>query len=244
LVYPEVRPLKKLNLLDRRAAPEVTRQRAGVGFEVMGVRAFRTGDSARHIHWRSVARTGELISKEFADEAQPGLSLALDLYAHSFPKSENKHSPFEWMVKVAASIADYARHKSYPLHILADSEVLAIPSGPVSWSALLQYLARIQPIGQRHLAQVIGNQPIQATVAAVFPWPDLGAVEALLELKHRRVDVLAVIIDAESFPADGASISAFAAQLQGAGIEIRVVQFGDDWTGQLSEQGGMVRRTV
>ncbi|MBZ0289835.1 MAG: DUF58 domain-containing protein, partial [Anaerolineae bacterium] len=78
LVYPEVRPLKRLELLDKQAAPEVTRQRAGLGYGVIGVRPFRSGDSARHIHWRSVARTGTLMSKEFADEAQPGLTLVLD----------------------------------------------------------------------------------------------------------------------------------------------------------------------
>jgi uncharacterized protein (DUF58 family) len=244
LVYPEVRPLKRLDLLDKQIAPEVTKQRAGIGYEVIGVRPFRTGDSGRHIHWRSVARTGQLISKEFADEAQPGLSLALDLYAHPFFSTDSKHVPFEWLVKVAASIADYARVKGYPLHIVADGEVLAVPNGPVSWSAVLQYLARVQPTGKRHLNQVIGNQSTQASVAAVFPWPDSSVIEPLLTLAHRRANVLAVVIDPATFPVVGTSASDFVGQLQGAGIETRVVSFGDDWTSQLSEQGDSVRRPV
>lgn len=244
LVYPEVRPLKRLELLDKQIAPEVTKQRAGIGYEVIGVRPFRTGDSARHIHWRSVARTGQLISKEFADEAQPGLSLALDLYAHPFVTRDSKHIPFEWLVKVAASIADYARVKGYPLHIMADGEVLAVPAGPISWSAVLQYLARIQPTGKRHLSQVIGNQPTQASVAVILPWPDPRVIESLLSLAHKRVNIMAVIIDPATFPMEGASASNFAAQLQGAGIETRVVHFGEDWVVQLSEQGDSVRRPV
>jgi uncharacterized protein (DUF58 family) len=244
LVYPEVRLLKRLDLLDKQIAPEVTKQRAGIGYEVIGVRPFRTGDSARHIHWRSVARTGQLISKEFADEAQPGLSLALDLFAHPFPATDTKHIPFEWMVKVASSIADYARVKGYPLHIIADGEVLAVPNGPVSWSAVLQYLARVQPTSKRHFGQVIGNQPTQASVAALFPWPDRGAIESLLTLAHRRANVLAVVLDPSTFPVAGASASDFAGQLQGAGIETRVISFGDDWTVQLSKQGDSVRRPV
>jgi hypothetical protein len=166
------------------------------------------------------------------------------LFAHPFPSNDSKHVPFEWLVKVAASIADYARVKGYPLHIMADGEVLAVPAGPVSWSAVLQYLARVQPTGKRHLIQVIGNQPAQTSVAAIFPWPDPAALEALLTLAHRRANVLAVVIDPATFPAGGESANDFAVQLQVSGIETRVVNFGDDWTIQLSEQGNSVRRPV
>ncbi|MEO8611319.1 MAG: DUF58 domain-containing protein [Chloroflexota bacterium] len=233
LVYPEVRPLKRLELLDKQAAPEVTRQRAGIGYEVIGVRPFRSGDSARHIHWRSVARTGQLMSKEFADEAQPGLTLVLDLFQHPYPQSDTKHIPFEWMVKIAASIADYARVKGYPLHILADSEVLPIPSGPVAWSALLQYLARIQPTGKRRLPEVFGSHSTQAFIAAVLPWPDSAALETLNNLQHKRADVLAVVLDPDSFPAGGLSAHSFASSLRAGGTDTRLIRFGDDWTTQL-----------
>ncbi|MEP6986597.1 MAG: hypothetical protein ABI970_13410, partial [Chloroflexota bacterium] len=45
LVYPEVHPLKRLELLDRQLTAQVARTRAGVGNEVMGVRPYRPGDS-------------------------------------------------------------------------------------------------------------------------------------------------------------------------------------------------------
>jgi uncharacterized protein (DUF58 family) len=234
LVYPEVRPLKRLDLLDKQAAPEVTRQRAGVGYEVIGVRPFRSGDSARHIHWRSVARTGQLMSKEFADEAQPGLTLVLDLFAHPYPQTDTKHTPFEWMVKTAASIADYARVKGYPLHILADGDVLPIPSGPVAWSALLQYLARIQPVGNHRLSSVFKGHHTQSFIAAVLPWPDHAALETLNTLHQQRADILAVVLDPDSFPAGGASAQSFASSLRAAGTDTRLIRFGDDWTTQLA----------
>ncbi len=147
LVYPEVRSLKRLELLDRLLTAQVARPKAGVGYEVMGVRPYRPGDSQRHIHWRSVARTGTLISKEFADEAQPGLTLVLDLFNHPYPITDSKHTPFEWAVKAAASIGDYAQHKGYSLYVISDDEVIAAPLGAVSEMALLQYLARVQPNG-------------------------------------------------------------------------------------------------
>ena len=253
LAYPEVRPLRRLDLLDRQVAPQVTRQRAGLGYEAIGVRPYRTGDSPRHIHWRSVARRGMLISKEFADEAQPGLSLLLDVFRHPYPAADSKHTPFEWAIKAAASIGEYARRKGYPLHIVADDEALAVPAGPVGWSALLQYLARAQPNGARRLAPLIGRPSLQSFAAAILPWPDSALVEALIGLQRRGVETLAVVLDPETFPAGGPSTSLptpfgrglrrtspsarpFANQLAAAGLGVRLLRFGDDWTGQIGQR--------
>lgn len=233
LVYPEVRPLKRLELLDRQLSAQVARPRAGVGYEVMGVRPYRPGDSPRHVHWRSVARTGTLISKEFADEAQPGLSLILDLFAHPYPATETKHTPFEWAVKAAASIGEYARTRGYNLHLLSDDEVLAAPYGAIGEMALLQYLARVQPTGKRSLADVLGAQPLQAFAAVIIPYADQIVVDALITLRQRGIEVLVVVIDGESFPSGGKSAGDLIGALRSADIMVREVVFGDDWAGQI-----------
>jgi uncharacterized protein (DUF58 family) len=234
LVYPEVRPLARLELLDRQLAPQMTRPAAGVGYEVMGVRPYRIGDSPRHIHWRSVARSGQLVSKEFADETQPGLTLALDLFAHPYLPTEGKHTPFEWAVKLAASIGDYAHRKGYPLSLLTNNEAWPAPSGMVAWIALLEYLARVQPTGDKPLAHSLTSQPTQAFVAAILPWPDPRLVNALLELHHRKQQVLAVVLDPATFPTGGESGGSLAGALTAAGITVRKVGFGADWAGQLA----------
>ncbi len=233
LVYPEVRPLKRLELLDRQLTAQVARPRAGVGYEIMGVRPYRPGDSPRNIHWRSVARTGTLISKEFADEAQPGLTLVLDLFNHLYPTTESKNTPFEWAVKAAASIGDYAQHHGYSLYVISDDDVMAAPQGTVGEMALLQYLARVQPTGKRPLTKIIGGQMTQQFVAVMLPYPDLEAVEALLKLRQQGVEVLAVVMDGASFPVGGNSSRKIAGELRAAGVMVREVTFGDDWAGQI-----------
>lgn len=234
LVYPEVRSLERMDLLDKQLAAQIARPRAGVGYEALGVRQYRAGDSPRHIHWRSVARTGVLISKEFADEAQPGLSLSIDLFAHAYPQTKSKHTSFEWAVKAAASIGDYARRKGYSLHLLADDEALAAPTGPVSWDALLQYLARVQPTGKRTLPQVIGGQATQTFVVAILPWPDTNVIAPLLDLRARRLEVLAVLPNPSSFPLGGPSAENVAAPLRAVGLEVRTLNYGEDWASQLA----------
>ena len=233
LVYPEVRPLKRLELLDRQLNASMAQPRAGVGYEVMGVRPYRTGDSPRHIHWRSVARTGQLISKEFADEAQPGLILTLDLFAHPYPATSSKHMPFEWAVKCAASIGAYVRLKGYSLHIMSDDDVMAAPVGPVAGMALLQYLARVEATGKRTLTEVL-RQPInQQFIAVVLPWPDKQVVERLVELRRSGIKVLAVMMDATTFPDGGMTSDEAAGTLRAQEITVREVAFGDDWAEQL-----------
>ena len=180
LVYPEVRPLRRLSLLDHRLALEVAHPRAGRGTEILGVRPFRSGDSPRHIHWRSVARTGRLISKEFVDESRPGLTLVLDVCGHPYPPTESKHTPFEWAVKIAASIGDYTQRRGYPLYLVADDEAWPAPIGPLTRWALLEYLARVQPTGERKLAHVLdqGLPPTCPCAVVILPWPDPTALEA------------------------------------------------------------------
>jgi uncharacterized protein (DUF58 family) len=256
LVYPEVRLLSRFDLLDRQFAPQVTRPAAGVGFEVMGLRAYRPGDSPRSIHWRTVARTGQLVSKEYADETQPGVTLALDLFRHPYAETGSKHTPFEWAVKLAASIGDYANRRGYPLTLATNDEALPAPPGAISWYALLQYLARVQPVGALPLAQSLAGVPLQAFVIALLPYSDAGAAAFLRELRLRGARVLAVLFDAESFPLTPnannvrvpsptqagsgekdrlLSASALAGELAAAGIETRLIRYGEDWAAQLQE---------
>lgn len=234
LVYPELRPLKHLDLLDRQPSVNLSRPRAGWGTEVIGVRPYRPGDSLRHIHWLSVARTGQMISKEFLDESQPGLTLALDLFPHPLPKTSSKHTPFEWMVKLAASIGDYAIRRGYALHLLADETTWPPPRGPLTRQALLEYLARVHPSGENPLANLLDSRNTQTFVAATFPYPDQNIVAPLLSLKQQGIQTLAIFPNPEHFPDPGPSAYGLVNELTALGIETRLVEFGEDWVSQLS----------
>jgi uncharacterized protein (DUF58 family) len=140
LIFPEFKRLERLPLLDKQVAAQWTYPKAGQGSEILGVRPYRPGDSPRHIHWRSVARTGQLISKEFAEETQPGLTLILDRYTPYEAEQQfwatnkaderpslTKHTPFEMAVKCATSVADYALRRRFALYLVAASQDYAQP---------------------------------------------------------------------------------------------------------------------
>jgi len=68
--------------------------------EFVSLREYRRGDPYRHIHWRSWAKTGKPIVKEFEDEFFVRHALVLDTFMDD-PRSE----AFEEAVAVAASFA-------------------------------------------------------------------------------------------------------------------------------------------
>ena len=53
-------------------------QTRGAGIEPRGVREYRAGDPLRHVHWRSTARTGRVVVKEFEAGSQATVALVFD----------------------------------------------------------------------------------------------------------------------------------------------------------------------
>lgn len=235
LVYPEVHPLRRLEMLDRRLSPQQPRARAGHGGEILGTRPYRPGDSPRHIHWRSSARLGQLVSKEFADESQPSLLLALDCFAHPTGSPQG----FEFGVKIATSLGEYALRSGYRLMLLADGlekPSAAIVSHPVGWHLLLETLARVQPIATRPLANALRTQS-EAQIAIVLPSPDQSLIPILTTLNASGVNLLVAIIG-------GAECEPLATSLAAVGIVVKHLRQGDDWLPILEEMNTRVNTTT
>jgi uncharacterized protein (DUF58 family) len=66
------------NLRVREVESQQTVVRAGHGNDLYGVREYRAGDSLRRIHWRTSARRGQLVVREFEPPGQRVLALLLD----------------------------------------------------------------------------------------------------------------------------------------------------------------------
>ena len=62
--------------------------RAGYGNEVFGVREYRAGDSLRRIHWRSSARRGELVVREYEPPGLQTLTILVDPTPQSVPVAD------------------------------------------------------------------------------------------------------------------------------------------------------------
>jgi uncharacterized protein (DUF58 family) len=158
LVYPAYYPLKRLRLFEQREMAEHQSLHLGRGSEIIGTREYRPGDSLRQVHWRSTARTGRLVVKEFTDDEQPAITVVLDLQRGS-GVGQGKFSTFETAIRIAASLGYYATRKNIPFRLAGSSKKWTPPATPLSWWAILNYLAKVEDDGQESLAHVLSHVP-------------------------------------------------------------------------------------
>jgi hypothetical protein len=79
--------------------------RKGLGQDYYGVREYVRGDSLRHISWKSSAKHGTLIVKEYQEELNPSAALILLLVSPRCGSSTG--NSLEDGIRAVASIADY-----------------------------------------------------------------------------------------------------------------------------------------
>jgi uncharacterized protein (DUF58 family) len=107
--------------------------------EFHGLRVFRSGDSPRWIHWRTSARLGELMVREFEDAPGEDLIVVLDL---SPPEAEAA-------ISLAATVCwEWCRQTGHRLVLaVCGGEVVVLdgPSGREHALRLLECLALQQP---------------------------------------------------------------------------------------------------
>jgi uncharacterized protein (DUF58 family) len=114
VVYPEVFDLVGFPVRGRSAETGARDSFVRRGDEFSGLREYRHGDDWRYIHWKSVAHTGELIVKEFADDAPQRHAVILDLQAGiRVPEIE-----VEDAVSAAGSVLRHLAREGLPFRLM------------------------------------------------------------------------------------------------------------------------------
>jgi uncharacterized protein (DUF58 family) len=115
----------------------------GQSDEFVALRDYRQGDPFRHIHWRSWARAGKPVVKEFEDEFFVRHALILDTFV------DHPHSDaFEEAASIAASFACTIQTQESLLDLLfigAESYCFTAGRGVAHGEQLLEVLASVRP---------------------------------------------------------------------------------------------------
>lgn len=179
LVYPRFYTLEAFSVpAGRRYQPGGIPLSSSTGdaIEFVGTREYREGDPVRNIHWRSWARRGEPVVKEYQEEYFARIALVLDTFAPARPSPAEQRS-FEAAISVLASIADHYSRSDYVVDILAAGpEVYEVSAG-----RSLAYLDNILDV-------LAGIEPCPAP-----PFAAIGS--ALFEKLARITTVVAVLQD-------------------------------------------------
>lgn len=115
---------------DGRARRETRRQRMSGDF--FGLREWRSGDSPRHIHWRSSARLQQLLVKEFDQPRNEDVAILLALWEPVAPTAVERERVEEAVSFAATVLDDLCRRGGGNVSlILSGAEVERI-TGPAS----------------------------------------------------------------------------------------------------------------
>jgi uncharacterized protein (DUF58 family) len=118
LVYPKYHHLRELDIpVGRKYQPGGLALTSFLGdsTEFLSTREFRPGDPLRTIHWRSWARLGKPIVKEYGEEYFCRLALIVDT---AVPEGEDPQC-LEQSISLAAAITDYLSREEYVIDIFA-----------------------------------------------------------------------------------------------------------------------------
>ena len=119
--------------------------------EFVGTREYREGDPIKNIHWRSWARQGKPVVKEYQEEYFARIALILDTFVPEGTAAKNQPA-FEAAISVVASIADFFSRSEYIVDILAAGpdiyEVSAGRSLATYLENILDVLACLEPCPQ------------------------------------------------------------------------------------------------
>ncbi len=182
LAYPPFFHLERLPLpVGRRYQPGGIPLASSLGDmnEFVSTREYREGDPLRKIHWRSWARRGVPVVKEYQEEYFSRIALVLDTFLPHRPRRDERRA-FEAAISVLASVADHFSRGENVVDIFAAGPDIYQVSAGRSLAYLenvLDVLACLDPCHEPpfervgpHLHERLGG--LTTVVAVVLDWDD------------------------------------------------------------------------
>lgn len=164
--------------------------------EFRSLRDYRPGDPLRHIHWRSWAKIGKPIVKEFQSEYFVRHALVLD----TFQQAEYNER-FEEAVSVAASFACSIRTQESLLDLMfvgPDAYCFTAGRGLGHTDQMLEILASVKPCRDKSfsvLSSVVNERAtwLSGCICILLDW-DEARQNFVRELKELNVPLLVFVI--------------------------------------------------
>jgi uncharacterized protein (DUF58 family) len=173
----------------RELEASVSAPRAGSGTEMFGVREYRPGDPLRRIHWRSSARHGELVVREYEP---PGVQ-TLGIFCDPAPATKELA---DQIARLAASEAWDCIRAGGRVVLWAPGQEPSRPSESRSLWALLEWLARYPIEGGVGESEPVPTQVSDAVVVTAAAAVEIA--DALETVRRRGGRVRAWVVgDAE-----------------------------------------------
>jgi uncharacterized protein (DUF58 family) len=214
-VIPQVVPLPTVRLAGEYAGTGESRARSVAvhGEDDAATREYRHGDDLRRVHWRSTARTGELMVRREEQPWESRATVVLDTRAHAH-RGEGPTASFEWAVSAAASIAVHLRQAGYKLRFVTigttrpgagDTGLTGIDADATELTGdgeLLDHLAEVR-LSQRgdiaQLVELVRRRSDGGLVLGLFGTLSTAEAEVLAALRGNGATCVGFLIDSSTW---------------------------------------------
>lgn len=139
LVYPAVYPVPPPAPRARHLG-DTTSRKLGRQGEFFGLREYRDGDDRHDVHWRSTARAGKMMVREYEQEAQQRATILIDNALPAEP-DEAHEDALEAAISLAASLASTYIKIGYQVRLVARGEAVPFSGGAMQLERILRALA-------------------------------------------------------------------------------------------------------
>jgi uncharacterized protein (DUF58 family) len=159
LVYPELFAAGEVEIVASGLQGDRTAARAGWGHELHALRAFRSGDDPRGIHWKKTAQTGALVYQERETEETLRLSILLDNgIRRRGGLAAEEEQRFERLVSEAATAAWDHLDREFEVELVTRDARLDFGKGARHRRELMTALALVEPVAPDRAALVAGDR--------------------------------------------------------------------------------------
>ncbi|MDQ1643984.1 MAG: hypothetical protein QOJ50_168 [Cryptosporangiaceae bacterium] len=202
VVTPVVTPLPPVRVSGEWAGNGESRARsiAVHGEDDAATREYRHGDDLRKVHWRSTARTGEMMVRREEQPWHTTATLLLDTRS-SAHRGDGPASSFEWAISAAASVGVHLGRSGYTTRLVTDTELDLSAAALGGEGVLLDFLAEVRPSKHATLADGIRRLRRDTSGLVIALTGFLSPEEAQLLAASRPTGTtnIAVLVDAASW---------------------------------------------
>jgi uncharacterized protein (DUF58 family) len=211
-VIPQVVPLPAVRLAGEYAGTGESRARSVAvhGEDDAATREYRRGDDLRRVHWRSTARTGELMVRREEQPWESRATVVLDTRARAH-RGEGPTASFEWAVSAAASIAVHLRQAGYKLRLVTGTGVDVDATDGSGDGIILDTLADVKPVEHGDisvLVEQVRRRSDGGLVIGLFGSLTVAEAEVLSGLRGNGATCVGFAVDSSTWvdlvPADRA----------------------------------------
>ncbi|PGH40845.1 DUF58 domain-containing protein [Micromonospora sp. WMMA1996] len=202
-VIPQVTALPSVRLPGEYAGSGDSRARSVAvhGEDDAATREYRMGDDLRRVHWKSTARTGELMVRREEQPWESRATVVLDTRAAGH-RGEGPTASFEWAVSAAASITMHLRQAGYKLRLVTGNGVDVGATEAGGEGLLLDHLAEVHLDRRGEITTLVQQVRQRADGGLIIALlGTLGAAEAelLAGLRGNGATCVAFLLDSNTW---------------------------------------------